>query len=200
LPCCRVPYNCLRTHIQPRSHHSAVICRSGIIRPCSFRFLEAQANGGPPAGLRCFSCGHDFIVSVGFHMFVSQDGVSVWMDRWMTDAWLVSSKANLFFLVGSVLNMGAIAIVILLFASGMRNLTSSKILEISLGCLGATAAISAIALMHGMRSFLRRIDNSSRASKVMWLWILVVGLNVGASIYYFSVYRRQVNRPNGQTQ
>jgi hypothetical protein len=62
-----------------------------------------------------------------------------------------------------------------------------KIFGALLGVVGASAALW---LWVGMCWYWLKLDHSSRRSKVLWLVMLLLGNWVGATVYYFSVYRR----------
>jgi len=66
--------------------------------------------------------------------------------------------------------------------------------RIALGLSGATAALTGLILMSGMRKYWESLDESPNAAKKLWFWILTLGVNLGACAYCFVVFFPQKER------
>lgn len=62
--------------------------------------------------------------------------------------------------------------------------------RVLLGALGVTGALGGIALWIGMMWNCLTLSNASKISKIGWFLLILFTNMLGASIYYFRVYRR----------
>jgi hypothetical protein len=63
--------------------------------------------------------------------------------------------------------------------------------RVLLGALGVTGAFGGIALWIGMMWNCLTLSNTSKNSKIGWFLLILFTNMLGASIYYFRVYRRE---------
>ena len=110
----------------------------------------------------------------------------------MTNQWLMTQRANRFFLVASLINiafLAGVAFVVVADAIWKLDTMQNPVVRNLLGCWGGLTAVAAIALIDGTRKYWRELDDSASSRKRFWYWILMLGVNFGSCAYYFLVYR-----------
>jgi hypothetical protein len=70
------------------------------------------------------------------------------------------------------------------------------LLRILGGTLGVLGAPASLVLWFGMLAFCVREDDSPTSTKIFWFVVFFVFAFFGAAVYFFSVYRKQV-QPEG---
>lgn len=109
----------------------------------------------------------------------------------MSSRWLVSNRARALFLYSSwvVVGMG----IFMLFIPWFVQIQAVQIklpLQVLGGALGVVGAPAALIIWFGMMIFCVREDHVS--SKVFWFILFFATAWFGAAIYFFTVYRKQV--------
>jgi hypothetical protein len=124
----------------------------------------------------------------------SDSGISPLFDRWITDEWLTSGRGSRFLLIDARLHVFSL-LVFLLFLPPARPWLQAILQHlggrIAFGLSCALAALTGMILVNGMRKYWKRIDDSTKARKKLWFWILTLGVNIGACAYCFLVYGPQ---------
>ena len=127
------------------------------------------------------------------------NGNTSWIEARMSDEWLRSSRSGTLFGIAVALHIVLISAFTAFVLSPMYDpsrpdLTSVEWIRIALGALGGATAIFAILLFHGMWAYWKRLDDSPVQTRKRWYWILLVGLTIASSLYYFAVYRPSLRR------
>jgi hypothetical protein len=118
-------------------------------------------------------------------------GISPLFDRWITDEWLTYTRGSRFLLITARLHVVCM-LIFLLFLAPARSWLEALLRHLGgrivFGLGGALTALTGMVLVDGMRRYWKRIDDSSKARKKLWFWILTLGVNIGACVYCFLVY------------
>lgn len=106
--------------------------------------------------------------------------------KWISDDWLTSKTAQILFAVSAAI---IISVTIAVFEFDLFSQTSQNLLHrMFLGCVGVLAPAGGFLLWDGMRQFWLRCDRSSKTSRRISFWLMLIGLWYGALLYYFIVY------------
>ena len=103
---------------------------------------------------------------------------------------LLSPGAAVFFGLAGVLSVWAI--VLRYWATDLHQLTDAQGELLAWG--GATAAVGVLSLLVGMWLFWANCDRSSRTTRRVWFFALLIGFTFGALPYYVFVYIPAVRR------
>jgi hypothetical protein len=112
----------------------------------------------------------------------------------VAEHWALQPRARLLFSYAAAVTtilfaLGVIANV-LLAIYGTIPIPKTLFLNISGALLGILGACAAIWLWVGMCWYWVQLDHSTRRSKILWFLALLLTNWVGATAYYFLVYRR----------
>jgi hypothetical protein len=120
---------------------------------------------------------------------------------WITGNRLLSRQANQTFFWASwaTITLFVACLFILYwqsmyFLSGTPTPLQLPLVRLLLGLVGLFGGAGGVILVDAMRHYWRYYDNSSQHAKRFWYWVLVLGLNFGSCLYYFSVYRNKMQR------
>ena len=123
------------------------------------------------------------------------------LNWWITDNRLLSRQANQTFFLASWATMAVfVACLFMLYwqfnylLSGRPTPLRFPLVRLLLGLVGLLGGAGGAILVSAMGRYWRYYDNSSQHAKRFWYWVLVLGLNFGSCLYYFSVYRNQIQR------
>jgi hypothetical protein len=110
------------------------------------------------------------------------------VNRQLTNERLASRPvANFFFLA-------SIAVILLILLALVPSLRLPDPLPPWLGVLVLTLELLVVAQYLGMWRYWLRLDHSAARKKKVWFFILLFGLQVGSTAYFFMVYLPQVNQ------
>jgi hypothetical protein len=111
----------------------------------------------------------------------------------MSSRWLLSNRTRTIFLYSSwvVVCMGIFMLFIPLFLQ-IQAVQIKLPLQILGGALGIVGGPAALVLWFGMVVFCIREDPSPVSSKIFWFVLFFATAPFGAAIYFFTVYRKQV--------
>jgi hypothetical protein len=115
----------------------------------------------------------------------------------VSSRWLLSNRTRTLFLYSSwvVVFVG----IFMLFIPWIQQIQAVQIklpLQILGGALGVVGGPAALFIWFGMVFFCAREDHSPVRSKVLWFVLFFATAPFGAVIYFFTVYRKQVQMMN----
>jgi hypothetical protein len=103
---------------------------------------------------------------------------------------LVSRNAAVF--LGASAALSVLALVLRYWNIDSARLTTGQLEALSWS--GAAAAFGMASLLFGMWVFWVKCDTSSKATRRVWFFILLIGMPAGALPYYFVVYLPCIKR------
>jgi hypothetical protein len=108
--------------------------------------------------------------------------------------WALTPSLQPYLLAAGLLSATDLVILILadLFSVNetMSPLLRTLPFQIFGAAMGATGAVGAILLWRSMGSYWWQVDRRERGTSILWLLALSVGSWIGATVYYFVVFRR----------
>lgn len=107
-----------------------------------------------------------------------------WLRAWMTDNWIESPKADLFF--GTCFTVMMLVTIYLYFGLSLHFASLNNLGSL---IVGGAAALADLLLWFGMWRFWIRRDRSSAVARRTWFFVLLLGLWYGAGLYYLFVFR-----------
>lgn len=124
-----------------------------------------------------------------------------WLRKWMTDRWLCSREASIFFKACAIALVTVTAYAYLAAVGfspkGLHGYVYWAA-EISADVLIAAGAFGQIMLWLGMWRFWSLLDTSPPGRKKLWFVVLLFGLWYGGAAYYLAVYRSQIAHSGNQ--
>jgi uncharacterized protein YacL len=70
--------------------------------------------------------------------------------------------------------------------------STNLMLEVLGGILGVVGALAALVIWFGMLTFCLSADSSPLGTRILWLLLFLVMAWFGSTVYFFRVYKRQV--------
>jgi len=113
-----------------------------------------------------------------------------------TKDWLVWGGGPFALLLSTIAILGVTAYLYsfpIMHVDLQRLATESAFVRYTSGIIGAVGAIGGALLYVAMWFYWARIDESSGWKKRIWFLVLLLGLWYGSCLYYFAVYRPQVD-------
>lgn len=115
----------------------------------------------------------------------------------MSEDWVLRQRQQFLFALSAhttvvLFVVGLAANILLPPGKTIPNLRTAAPVEVVGAIVGAVCALAALLLWLGMCWCWLRFDMSSRRRKILWFLALLLTNWVGATAYYFMVYRREV--------
>ena len=110
--------------------------------------------------------------------------------------WVVTGTGPLVMLLSAIAIMSVTAYLYVLGAlhfNDYRLQHSSALLRDGTNLLGMLGAVGGVIIYFSMWFYWAQIDRSRRNTKRFWFFVLLLGLWYGSCLYYFLIYRPQVN-------
>lgn len=115
----------------------------------------------------------------------------LWLpSSWLRDDWLLSRVTAKVFLSAAV----CIVALIPVFEGWVSSRNFPGWFQLPWTIIGMVISAGIVFLMLGMWRYWIRIDDSPRAWKRLWFFVLLFGFAYGSTVYCFFVYMPQLNR------
>lgn len=109
---------------------------------------------------------------------------------------LLNWKAMILLGISAVLSVGAIVLINVNLHWNELSMSARQALSFA----GVGAAVGAVSLLVGMWLYWLKCDASPRRTRILWFFVLLLGLSYGAIPYYLFVYIPAVRQKLGKVK